>query len=233
MYPGRFWAALGTGEASNEHITGDGLAAEGRAQRPAGRVRRRHPGAPPGRGGEPRRPGDGRPGPGVDPARRARAAARRRRLAGDGAVGGRLGRRADHRRPAPRRPPAGRRRLPGRAAAAGRSSLQVHLSLGARRRHGVGDRPRPVAHATSSRLRCAGTSRRSEVFDEAARHVTPEDVAGSVFTTSDLGRHAAHLHELVDLGFDRVFLAPRRAGAATVPRRLRRRGPARAGVTAP
>ncbi|MEO3744615.1 TIGR03885 family FMN-dependent LLM class oxidoreductase [Plantactinospora sp. B5E13] len=24
MYPGRFWAALGTGEASNEHVTGDG-----------------------------------------------------------------------------------------------------------------------------------------------------------------------------------------------------------------
>ncbi len=24
MYPGRFWVALGTGEASNEHITGDG-----------------------------------------------------------------------------------------------------------------------------------------------------------------------------------------------------------------
>src|SRR5215217_5219350 len=24
MYPGRFWAALGTGEASNEHITGQG-----------------------------------------------------------------------------------------------------------------------------------------------------------------------------------------------------------------
>src|SRR4051795_99358 len=23
MFPGRFWAALGTGEASNEHITGD------------------------------------------------------------------------------------------------------------------------------------------------------------------------------------------------------------------
>ena len=29
MYPGRFWAALGTGEASNEHITGDRLAAQG------------------------------------------------------------------------------------------------------------------------------------------------------------------------------------------------------------
>ena len=23
MYPGRFWVALGTGEASNEHITGE------------------------------------------------------------------------------------------------------------------------------------------------------------------------------------------------------------------
>ena len=23
MYPGRFWAALGSGEASNEHVTGD------------------------------------------------------------------------------------------------------------------------------------------------------------------------------------------------------------------
>ena len=43
MYPGRFWAALGTGEASNEHITGDAVAAQGRAQRPAARVRRRHP----------------------------------------------------------------------------------------------------------------------------------------------------------------------------------------------
>src|ERR687895_1437541 len=28
MYPGRFWVALGTGEASNEHITGDGWPAK-------------------------------------------------------------------------------------------------------------------------------------------------------------------------------------------------------------
>ena len=28
MYPGRFWAALGTGEASNEHITGTGWPAK-------------------------------------------------------------------------------------------------------------------------------------------------------------------------------------------------------------
>ena len=37
MYEGRFWVALGTGEASNEHITGEALAAQGRAQRPAAR----------------------------------------------------------------------------------------------------------------------------------------------------------------------------------------------------
>ena len=31
MFPGRFWAALGTGEASNEHITGARMAAQGRS----------------------------------------------------------------------------------------------------------------------------------------------------------------------------------------------------------
>ena len=35
MYPGRFWVALGTGEASNEHITGR---ARGRTRRPATRA---------------------------------------------------------------------------------------------------------------------------------------------------------------------------------------------------
>ena len=72
MYPGRFWAALGTGEASNEHITGDRLAAQGRAQRAAARVRRRHPGAAARRGGQPRRPGHRRPGPAVDACPRSR-----------------------------------------------------------------------------------------------------------------------------------------------------------------
>ena len=46
---------------------------------------------------------------------------------------------------------------------------------------------------------------RTDLLSEA-RDDPPEDVAGSVFTTSDLGRHAAHLHDLVGLGFDRVFL---------------------------
>ena len=72
MYPGRFWAALGTGEASNEHITGDRLAAQAGAQRPAARVRRHHPGAAARRGGQPRRAGPRRPGPAVDAAPRNR-----------------------------------------------------------------------------------------------------------------------------------------------------------------
>ena len=34
MFPGRFWVALGSGEAFNEHITGAGVAAQGRCATP-------------------------------------------------------------------------------------------------------------------------------------------------------------------------------------------------------
>ena len=51
MFPGRIWAALGSGEASNEHITGRPVAAQGGPQRQAAGVRRRHPPAPRRRGG--------------------------------------------------------------------------------------------------------------------------------------------------------------------------------------
>ena len=45
-----------------------------------------------------------------------------------------------------------------------------------------------------------------EQFDEAARHVRPEDVREAVLVSSDLGRHAAWLHELSELGWDSVYL---------------------------
>ncbi len=78
MYPGRFWAALGTGEASNEHITGTGWPRkELRNERLAG-MRRHYSGAAARRGGEPRRAGPRRPGARVDPAARATTAGRRR-----------------------------------------------------------------------------------------------------------------------------------------------------------
>jgi probable non-F420 flavinoid oxidoreductase len=45
-----------------------------------------------------------------------------------------------------------------------------------------------------------------EQFDQAARHVRPEDLRGPVLVSSDLGRHAAWLHEYAELGFDAVYL---------------------------
>ncbi len=43
-------------------------------------------------------------------------------------------------------------------------------------------------------------------FDEAAKHVTPEDMHGSVLISSDLGRHVAWIREAAELGFDEVNL---------------------------
>jgi probable non-F420 flavinoid oxidoreductase len=45
-----------------------------------------------------------------------------------------------------------------------------------------------------------------EEFDEAARHVRPEDMHGAVLISADLARHAAWLHELADLGFDTIYV---------------------------
>jgi probable non-F420 flavinoid oxidoreductase len=45
-----------------------------------------------------------------------------------------------------------------------------------------------------------------EQFDEAARHVRPEDLRASVLVSADLARHAAWLRELAALGFASVQL---------------------------
>jgi probable non-F420 flavinoid oxidoreductase len=45
-----------------------------------------------------------------------------------------------------------------------------------------------------------------EQFDEAAKHVRPEDVRESVLVASDTRRHVAWLQELEPLGFDQVVL---------------------------
>ena len=45
-----------------------------------------------------------------------------------------------------------------------------------------------------------------EQFDEAARHVRPEDLRGSVLVSADVGRHVAWLQELLELGFQKVIL---------------------------
>jgi probable non-F420 flavinoid oxidoreductase len=43
-------------------------------------------------------------------------------------------------------------------------------------------------------------------FDEAARHVRPEDVRAGVLVSSDLHRHVAWLREAAELGFDEINL---------------------------
>jgi hypothetical protein len=45
-----------------------------------------------------------------------------------------------------------------------------------------------------------------EHFDAVSEHVAPDSVRGAVLVSSDLGRHAAWLNELVELGFDEVYL---------------------------
>jgi probable non-F420 flavinoid oxidoreductase len=45
-----------------------------------------------------------------------------------------------------------------------------------------------------------------ETFEEAAKHVPPDAMRDSVLISADPGRHTAWLHELVDLGFDEVYL---------------------------
>jgi probable non-F420 flavinoid oxidoreductase len=45
-----------------------------------------------------------------------------------------------------------------------------------------------------------------EQFDLAAAHVRPEAVRESVLVSADLGRHAAWLHELAELGFEQIHL---------------------------
>jgi probable non-F420 flavinoid oxidoreductase len=45
-----------------------------------------------------------------------------------------------------------------------------------------------------------------EQFQAAARYVTAEDVRSAVLVSDDLGRHAAWLAEYAELGFDRIYL---------------------------
>ena len=44
----------------------------------------------------------------------------------------------------------------------------------------------------------------AEHFDEAAKHVAPEDVRGTVLVSSDLQRHVTWLREAAELGFEEI-----------------------------
>jgi probable non-F420 flavinoid oxidoreductase len=47
---------------------------------------------------------------------------------------------------------------------------------------------------------------RVEQFEAAAKHVQPDDVRASVLVSSDLGQHAAWLNEILDCGVDDLYL---------------------------
>jgi hypothetical protein len=46
----------------------------------------------------------------------------------------------------------------------------------------------------------------AELFDAVSEHVPPEAMRRHVRVSNDLGQHAAWLHELVELGFDEIYL---------------------------
>ena len=45
-----------------------------------------------------------------------------------------------------------------------------------------------------------------EEFEEAARHVRPQDLHDAVLISADIGRHVGWLNDLIELGFDRIYL---------------------------
>jgi probable non-F420 flavinoid oxidoreductase len=83
--------------------------------------------------------------------------------------------------------------------------LQVHLSWAADE-----DEALAVAHDQwSTNLFDTSVAMELELpeqFEAAARFVTPEDVRSAVLVSADLGRHTAWLAEYAELGFDRIYL---------------------------
>ena len=151
LFPGRLWVALGTGEASNEHITGERWPPK--AKRNA-RLREcvdvmralfagetvNHDGPRPRR---PRAP--------LDAARRAAEPRRRRGERGDGALVRRVGRRARDDQPAARDARARDRRVPrGRRRGQARSTSRS-TSAGPRRRRRRSGSPTTSGARTCSR----------------------------------------------------------------------------------
>jgi probable non-F420 flavinoid oxidoreductase len=205
MHPGRLWVALGSGEASNEHVTGD-----------------RWPTKP---------ARNARLGACVEV---IRALLRGEEVSADGPVRVDRARLWTIPREAPAllgaalseetarwcgswadglltvdRPPAGLRRVIDAFREGGGEGRPINVQV-------------KVAWAASDEeaLAAAHDQWRTNVLDPvlmadletvdqleaAAAHVRPEDVTGAVRVSSDLGRHAAWLAEILEAGADDLFL---------------------------
>jgi probable non-F420 flavinoid oxidoreductase len=204
MFPGRFWAALGTGEASNEHITGDGWPRKSirsaRLRECVDVIRALLNGEEVSHDGlvtvdrarlwtRPETP------PQLVGAAVSLETARWCAEWADGLI--------TVNAPVDRL----RRMIDTYRDAGGRGSLhlQVHLSW---------------AESEEEAARIAHDQWRSNIFpppvcwdleltdhfDEVSKHVTVDPVGEVVNISADLGRHAAQLQEYADLGFDEIYL---------------------------
>jgi probable non-F420 flavinoid oxidoreductase len=204
MFPGRFWAALGSGENSNEHITGDRWPRKDLRQRrlreSADVIRRMLHGEEVSHDGlvtvdrarlwtlpepVPRL---------VAPAVSVATAAEAAEWA-DGLIT--INQDRDHLQ----------RMLDAYRSAGGegRVAIQVHVSWAeaedqamaiARDQWRSNVFPPPVCWDLDS----------TEAFDAISEAVSDEQVRRSVLVSSDTGRLTAELHDLIDLGFDEVYL---------------------------
>ena len=207
MFPGRLWVALGTGEASNEHITGDRWPDKAHRNRRLAEcvdvMRALFAGEEVTHHGLVR----------VDRARLWTLPATPPPLIGaavspeTAALGRRLGRRADHRQPGPSTPCVGSSTPSATAVAtASRAYLQVHVSWAPTRRRGAGHRPRPVADQRVRPAGLLGPRAASSTSTRPPATCGPRTSRQRVLVSSDPAWHCDRLAELVALGFDGVWI---------------------------
>ncbi|HWO65510.1 MAG TPA: TIGR03885 family FMN-dependent LLM class oxidoreductase [Umezawaea sp.] len=204
MYPGRFWAALGTGEASNEHITGEVWPRKGlrtaRLRECVDIIRALLDGEEVSHDGLVKvdrarvwtRPDEPPPliGAAVSVATARWCAEWADGLITVNAPAEHLRQMVDAYRD---------------AGGKGKLHLQVHLSWDpdeeqatriAHEQWRSNVFPPPVCWDLDT----------AEAFDTASADVTAEKVAEVVHISSDLGKHAALLHDYAELGFDELYL---------------------------
>jgi probable non-F420 flavinoid oxidoreductase len=204
MFPGRLWVALGSGEASNEHITGEGWPRkEVRNERLlecVGVIRALHAGEEVSHDGLvtvdrarlwtlPEEP------PKLIGAAVSEATARWTATWADGFV-------------TVNQPFDQLRRVLAAyrdAGGTGTAAVQVHLSYDPDEATALA-----VAH-DQWRSNVVGPPiswdvDTVEAFDMIGEHIEPEQVREAVLVSSDLGQHAAWIAELAEMGFDAVYL---------------------------
>ncbi|WP_328333180.1 TIGR03885 family FMN-dependent LLM class oxidoreductase [Kribbella sp. NBC_00382] len=205
MYPGRFWAALGTGEASNEHITGDGwprkAVRQQRLEESVEVMRKLLQGEEVSHDGLIT----------VDRARLWTLPAEPPALLGAAvstATAERAAKWADGMITIPTGDDEGLRRMISAYkdnGGRGKVCLQVHVSY-----HPDEAEATRIAHEqwrtnVFSPPFCWDTET-AEAFDQAAEHVQPESMHQAVRISSDPGQHAQWLNDYASLGLDAIYL---------------------------